>query len=58
MRIVYFVDHDGTKPFAKWCTTLDPAATVRVARLLERLEDGNLASPKSVGSGVHEARID
>ncbi|KPL54557.1 addiction module protein [Prosthecomicrobium hirschii] len=58
MEILFFVDEDGRKPFAIWRRGLDPAARIRVDRMLERLASGNLASLKGVGAGVLEARID
>ena len=58
MQILFYVEEDGSKPFARWRRGLDLPARLRVDRMLERLAADNLASLKSVGGGVLEARID
>jgi putative addiction module killer protein len=58
MRLLYFVDSNGTVPFQQWHTRLDVHAITKITTTLRRLQAGNLASLKSVGEGVMEARID
>jgi putative addiction module killer protein len=48
----------GWSPFADWFNKLDSVAAARVDRYIRRMESGNFGSVKSVGSGVHELRID
>ena len=45
-------------PFLRWFARLDPRSAARVKTALGRLQAGNTTNVKSVGSGVHEIRID
>ncbi|MEO5757668.1 MAG: type II toxin-antitoxin system RelE/ParE family toxin [Mesorhizobium sp.] len=58
MRVVEFLAIDGHSPFAAWFGTLESQAAAKVTVALARIEQGNLASLKSVGAGVLEHRID
>ena len=53
-----YVDFEGRSPYARWFNNLNSQAAAKVATALVRLEQGNLSSIKSVGSGVLEHRID
>jgi len=58
LEIRYYVAADGRQPFAEWFADLDPVARAKVARVIARMEQGNLANVKSVGEGVLEYKID
>jgi putative addiction module killer protein len=58
IRVLDYVNERGVSPFAKWLLTLDTITRARVRRHVDRLADGNLSNVKSVGSGVHELRMD
>ncbi|MGB5697946.1 MAG: type II toxin-antitoxin system RelE/ParE family toxin [Polyangiales bacterium] len=58
IRIREFQDASGKSPFASWFDKLNPRAAAKVTVALTRLEQGNTSNVKSVGSGVHELRID
>jgi putative addiction module killer protein len=49
---------NGHQPFAEWFADLDPVARAKVARVIARMEQGNLANVKSVCEGVLEYKID
>ncbi len=53
-----YLDRGGRSPFAAWFDVLDRQAAAKVAAALARIEQGNFSNAKSVGSGVHEYRID
>ncbi len=53
-----YEDSNGHSPFASWFDALDDRAAAKVARSVAKLEAGLKADVKSVGKGVHEARID
>lgn len=53
-----YVDDSGRRPFAEWFDGLNAPAAAKVTITLARIEQGNLASTRSVGAGVHEGRID
>ncbi len=53
-----YVYADGSSPFADWFDELNVQAALKVNTYLTRIGSGNLSSVKSVGSGVHECRID
>jgi putative addiction module killer protein len=57
-EIRYYVAADGDQPFAEWFADLDPVARAKVARVIARMEQGNLANVKSVGEDVLEYKID
>ncbi len=58
LEIRYYVASGGHQPFAEWFADLDPVARAKVARVLVRMEQGNLSNVKSIGEGVLEYRID
>ena len=53
-----YLDRRGYSPFAAWSDRLNREAAAKVAAALARIQQGNFSSAKSVGSGVHESRID
>ena len=53
-----YVDEKGNRPFAGWFQDLDAAAAAKVTTALVRMEQGNFSRVKTVGSGVHEYKID
>jgi putative addiction module killer protein len=53
-----YLDDRGRSPFARWLEELATPAALKVRTALARLEAGNTSALKSVGGGVHEARID
>lgn len=57
-KIVEFLSADGVSPFANWFDSLESRAATKVTVSLARLEQGNTSNAKSIGSGVHEYRID
>jgi putative addiction module killer protein len=58
VEITEYVDLRGTCPFARWRNALDAATRARITVALDRVEQGNFASAKSVGAGVSELRLD
>ena len=58
IEIREYIDIDGRSPYARWFDRLDARAAAKVATALVRIEQGNISSVKSVGSGVFECRID
>jgi putative addiction module killer protein len=52
-----YQDRAGHNPFRVWFDGLNSEAARKVATALYRLGLGNLSNVKSVGSGVHECRI-
>jgi putative addiction module killer protein len=58
LEIRYYVAANGHQPFAEWFADFDPIARAKVARVIARMEQGNLANVKSVGEGVLEYKID
>ena len=57
MQIVEYLDSQGESPFARWFERLDPVAAAKVTIALGRMEQGNLSNVKSVGTGIHEYRL-
>ena len=55
---VEYLDSSGRSPFGRWFDTLDARAAAKVTIAVSRVEQGNIASIKSVGEGVSEIRID
>ncbi|MBD0273594.1 MAG: type II toxin-antitoxin system RelE/ParE family toxin [Acetobacteraceae bacterium] len=53
-----YLDDQGRSPFARWFDGLPTPAALKVRAALARIEAGNTSALKSVGKGVHEARID
>ena len=58
IEIREYIDIDGRSPYAGWFDRLDARAAAKMATALVRMEQGNISSVKSVGSGVFECRID
>jgi putative addiction module killer protein len=58
LDIRYYVAVDGRQPFAEWFAGLEPVTRARIARVIARMEQGNLSNAKPVGGGVLEYRID
>jgi len=57
VRLLAYEDKHGKAPFETWFKKLEPIAAAKVAVSLARLEQGNASSVKSVGSGVHELKV-
>jgi putative addiction module killer protein len=53
-----YLDRSGRSPYAEWFESLNAQAAAKVAIAITRLGQGNYSNVKSVGSGVHEVRID
>ncbi len=53
-----YVDAHGKIPYRDWIVQLDTTTRVRVVTAVLRVEQGNFAAAKSVGSGVSELRLD
>jgi putative addiction module killer protein len=58
MKILEYLDQDGSSPFALWFAGIEARAASKVAIALTRIEAGNLSNVKGVGSGLLEYRID
>jgi putative addiction module killer protein len=58
VQTLFYISIDGTSPFEKWFSSLDPAAGAKVTVAVSRIEQGNLSNVKAVGEGVLEYRID
>jgi len=58
LELHHYLTADGDSPFAGWFRNLDATAATKVTVALQRLEQGNTSSLKSVGAGVLECRID
>lgn len=58
MELTEFLDARGNSPFARWYSKLDPQAAAKVTTVLARVELGHLPSPKGIGGGVFEIRVD
>jgi len=56
--LLEYLDNQGWSPFGRWLDDLAAPAALKVRTALARLEAGNTSALKSVGAGVHEARID
>ncbi|MCR4345982.1 MAG: type II toxin-antitoxin system RelE/ParE family toxin [Sulfuricaulis sp.] len=57
-KVVEYLEQDGSSPFAKWFSRLDPVAAAKITTGLYRMEQGNLSNVKPVGQGVSEYRLD
>ena len=53
-----YLDRRGYSPFAAWSDRLNREAAAKVGAALARIQQANFSSAKSVGSGIHEYRID
>jgi putative addiction module killer protein len=58
VEVLEYLDWRGHSPFAEWFESLPAPAAARVTVAVTRLRLGNFSNVKSVGSGVHEYRID
>ncbi|OGQ97128.1 MAG: addiction module protein [Deltaproteobacteria bacterium RIFOXYD12_FULL_57_12] len=58
MKILEYLTDDGASPFRAWFDALESRAAAKVTTALVRLGMGNTSNVKSVGSGVHECKID
>ncbi|WP_244619102.1 hypothetical protein [Rhizobium sp. 18055] len=54
MKILEYLDQDGSSPFALWFAGIEARAASKVAIALTRIEAGNLSNVKGVGSGLLE----
>lgn len=57
IRVVEYVQADGTSPYKAWFDHLDPRAAAKVATAVLRLGFGNTSGVKGVGK-IAEYRID
>jgi len=57
IEIREYHDRGGRSPFREWYDRLSPEAARKVTTALYRVSLENLSKSKSVGSGVHECRI-
>lgn len=48
----------GLCPVAEWLDSLDGKTVSRITLYLDRLENGNVSSLKTVGHGVYEMKMD
>jgi putative addiction module killer protein len=53
-----YEDADGQSPFGRWFEDLDSVPAALVTTTVTKLEAGLKPNVKSVGKGVHEARIE
>ena len=58
MDLVEYLDEKGRSPFEIWFNKINAQAAAKVTTTLVRLEGGNTSNVKSLGSGVHELKID
>jgi putative addiction module killer protein len=58
IEVKAYLCSDGSSPFRDWFNRLDALAVDKVTTYVERIRNGNTSNLKSVGSGVHECRID
>jgi len=58
MDLVEYLDEKGRSPFEIWFNKINAQAAAKVTTALVRLEGGNTSNVKSLGSGVHELKID
>jgi len=58
IEVQEYLGVDGNSPFADWFDGLNVQAALKVNTYITRIGNGNLSNVKSVGSGVHECRID
>ena len=57
VEILEYLELNGRSPYADWFNNLNPPAAAKVAVALARLSQRNFSNVKSVGSGIHEYRI-
>lgn len=53
-----YLDRGGRSPYAEWFDSLNAQAAAKVAIAITRIGQRNFSNLKSIGSGVHECRID
>jgi putative addiction module killer protein len=53
-----YITAHGKVPYRDWLLDLDGATKARIDIAVLRMQSGNLASTKSVGTGVSELRFD
>jgi putative addiction module killer protein len=53
-----YVDARGRTPYRDWILQLETTVRVRIITAVLRMEQGNFAAAKGVGSGVFELRLD
>jgi putative addiction module killer protein len=53
-----YLDRNGRSLYAEWFDGLNAQAAAKVAIAVTRMAQGNYSNVKSIGSGVHECRID
>lgn len=59
MKIRYYITADGKAPFTKWLDRVrDKTARAAILKRIARIQLGLFGDAKSVGSGVHELRVD
>jgi putative addiction module killer protein len=58
MDLVEYLDEKGRSPFEIWFNKINAQAAAKVTTALVRLVRGNTSNVKSLGSGVHELKID
>ena len=58
MKLVEYLDYMGRSPFEIWFKRINAQSAAKVTTALVRLEGGNTSNVKSLGSGVHELKID
>jgi putative addiction module killer protein len=58
VEILECLDPGGRSAYGEWFDDLNAPAAAKVAIALARLSQGHFSNVKSVGSGVHEYRID
>ena len=58
MKLVEYLDEKGCSSFGRWFKRINAQAAAKVTTALVRLEGGNTSNVKSLGSGVHELKID
>jgi putative component of toxin-antitoxin plasmid stabilization module len=58
VEILEYVDARSRSPYRDWVLNLDAVAAARISSAVLRIGVGNFSLAKSVGSGVHELRLD
>jgi putative addiction module killer protein len=56
-EITEYIGSSGESLFREWFYDLDAIAAAKVTAAIARLENGNVSNVKSLGSGVHELKI-
>ena len=58
MHLLEYLDEKGRSLFESWFKKINAQAAAKITTALVRLEGGNTSNVKSLGSGVHELKID